>query len=348
MPANVRDTQLAISFGKQTDLVTPVLQAKLMRLTKLNDTLASVNYATEEANEIGSGTDFVTNISKTVKDTSFPLEKVISSQFAAWAFSFGFGKVVKTGASSPFTYTITPIVPATDCLALPSFTYLEKLPHCGGAGDVVYRALIGMVISQFSLTLEKGPSRTSARMSVTCAGTGRTDDAPSLTIPASIETENRLPASSMTLAINGQTNLVSSGLIESIEFTWDNTVALEDGYYPGSGIQDGFALRGRMEIGERRRCSLVFTARAQPNAPELVKLKALSEGTAVIGLVGDLISGADYHSLELTLHRVIYSAVELPSLNGKAGVRVTVTPMFHTTNGLATCVVKTTKDAIGA
>ena len=230
MPANIRDTQLAISFGKQTDLSTPVVQAKLMRLTKLNESLANVNYGTEEVDEIGSGTDFVTAISKTVKDAGFGLEKVISSQLAAWAFSFGFGKVVKTGAASPFTYTITPIVPSTDCLALPAFTYLEKLPDCGGAGDVVYRALIGMVISQFSLTLEKGPSRTSARMSITCVGTGRTDEAPTLTIPTSIETENRLPASSMTLAINGQTNLVSSGLVESIEFNWDNTVALDDAY----------------------------------------------------------------------------------------------------------------------
>ena len=346
MPANIRDTQFAISYKKQAAIATPNPSGDYWRVTKVNQDLANVSFGTEPIDEVGSGTDWITGISKTAKDVSFPIEKILSSQFAAWAFGMAMGKVSKSGSSSPFTYTITPIVPGTDCLNLPVFTALEKVPHCGGGADTVFRALAGCAINELTLTLEKGPQRSSARLSASVVGTGWTDEATSITMPSTVLVESRLPAASMTFAINGQTDLVSAGLISSITWTYSNNARTDDGYFPGSGVQDGFAIRGRMEMGEQRSIGLSFTARAKAGTPELASIKALTEGTAVIGLQGDLISGADYHSLGITMHRLVYSAVELPPENGLVGVRVTSQPMLHASNGICTVVVKTNENNI--
>jgi hypothetical protein len=346
VPANIRDTQFAISYKKQAAIATPNPSGDYWRVTKVNQDLANVSFGTEPIDEIGTGTDWITGVSKTAKDVNFPIEKILSSQFAAWAFGMAMGKVSKSGSSSPFTYTITPIVPGTDCLNLPVFTALEKVPHCGGGADTIFRALAGCAINELTLTLEKGPQRASARLSASIVGTGWTDEATSITMPSTVLVESRLPAASMTFAINGQTDLVSAGLISSITWTYSNNARTDDGYFPGSGVQDGFAIRGRMEMGEQRSIGLSFTARAKAGTPELASIKALTEGTAVIGLQGDLISGADYHSLGITMHRLVYSAVELPPENGLVGVRVTSQPMLHSSNGLCTVVVKTNENNI--
>jgi hypothetical protein len=344
MSFNIRETKIAFGFKAQADLGTPNVDADLWLMTKTNPSLAAVEYQTEPDNSIGFGTDFVTTQYKNGKNVNFSIEKPLTSEFWAWVTSFCLGSSVKTG-TGPWVYTCVPFDPIdTDNLQPPSFTFVEAI-RPGAPSELMNRALVGCVVNDFTLTLEKGPTVNASRVVANCTGTGETIDENTLAIPGTFQTEHRLPSGSAAVTING-TNYITGGLIESIELGFNNNIRGDDRFFPGSGIQDGFAIGGRMEIGDRRTASLTLTARAQAGNPELTKLKNLTEGTAVITLTGDLISGADYHTTTITYHRVVFSSVSYQEADGLVTVVVNAQPLLHSANGLMTVVTKTNKDAI--
>lgn len=345
MAVNIRETKIGLAYKKQSALGTANVAGDMWLLNKMNAELGNVEYATEPNNDIGLGTDFVTEIFKNGKNTSFALEKPASSQFMAWAMAFGLGKTTMTNVGSVYTYTSVPLVPDTDGDQPPAFTYMEAL-RPGTAGELFNRAMIGNVVNDWTLSVEKGSERSATRIRANCIGTGKTSDANTIVFPSTSLSESRLPSASATVSVNG-TDYVAGGLIESIEVNYNNNIRQDTKVYPGSGLQDGFAIGGRMEIGDRRTPSVTLTARASAGSPELTKLKNLTEGTCVLTLTGDLISGSDYHSTSLTFHRVTYSSVTLGNANGIVTVQVNVMPMWHSTNGLMTAVTKTTVTGIG-
>ena len=343
MSTNIREARIAFGFKKQSTISTASISADLWQMNKMNSQLADVQFGTEINNDIGVGTDFVTEVFKTGKSMSIAMEKPATSQFAAWAFGFGLGKTTKTG-TGPWVYTSTPTVGSVDGIGLPAFTCIEAL-RAGTGGELFNRAMIGNVVNDFKFTVEKGPTRSASRLSVNCVGTGNTIDTNVIAFPASTTVEHRMPSASAAVTING-VNYITGGWLESLELTYNNNIRTDDMYFPGSGVQNGFAIGGRMEFGDRRTCGLTFTARGAPTSPEITTLRNLTEGTAVITLTGDLISGGDFHTTTITLHRNVFSALSFADANGIVTVNVTCQPMWHSTNGLITTATKTNIDAI--
>jgi len=124
--------------------------------------------------------------------------------------------------------------------------------------------------------------------------------------------------------------------VPSILVAWQGTT-------PGSF---GAAIRGRMEFGDRE-ASLKFVARFENGSSELTKLRNQTTGTAVISLQGELISGTDYHSLEVTFHKVAFRTAVVGDTDGIVTIEVECTPLWDATNGLLTAVAKTSQDNIG-
>jgi|SRR5215471_20764549 len=320
-PANIREAKIAVGLKPQTDVVTPNLQADLWSFTKVNTALAVVEPRTEtDALDIGKGDEFPTTVFKTSISTSMALEKYASSEFAAWLFAFALGSCAKTAAGTGWTYASTPQNPTTACINLPAFTYVEQIRQTPNA--VVDWAPVGMVINDFTLNLETGPGRANCRLSCNCIGTGKLVNPSGYTIPA-VTTEHSLNASGATvLTVNGIDYLAGTGIgrFNTLEFRWNNNLRADTGYYAGSGTQNGFGVRGRMEFGNRE-VTLNFVARAIAGSVEFNNLLGLVEGATTLTIGGAVIgAGPQTNGITLSFPRTIISS----EVNGESDGVVTV------------------------
>jgi hypothetical protein len=317
-PANVRETKIAFGFQPQADLSTPNTLVELWSLTKTNPALAIAEPVTEDnALDIGKGDEFPTQTFPSHINTTVPLEKYTSSEIMAHLFLFGLGKGTKTGAAPAFTYAAVPSDPVVNCINMAPFTWVEQIRT--GADAVVDRALIGMCVNEFALTIESGPGRANSRVTAGFVGTGQFITPSAIVIPAQTP-EHLLNASGTTsLNVNGIDYLLGGSFI-SAEFRWNNNIRLDTGIYPGSGQQNGFAIRGRMEYGTRE-ATLTFVARAQKGSAEFTNLMSQTEGTTDIKIDGPLIgAGPGKHGIHLQFPRTVLSA----AVNGEADGLVTV------------------------
>jgi len=343
MSANIRETRIAVSAQKQTALQTPLTAAECVSFSKLNAAMSVVDMATEnDAAEIGKGNEFAANNYKSHWNVTGAFEKYISSQFLAWVVAFGFGKTTKTTpASGAYTYTCVPQDPVTDTINMQAFTCVEAIRQGGSA--VVDRALVGCVISDFTISLMSGPGRANAKVSANFIGCGKVVSPSTITVPASL-TEAFLNAASAAITING-VDYVSNANFVMLEQTWNNTVREGAGFYPGSGLDQGAAIRGRLEFGDRVP-GFKFQARFKNGSTELALLYAQTEGTAAWSLTGALITGSTYHGCSCTWQRMRFATAVVNDADGIVTVEVTVTPMWHTSNGLVTFAVTTTLNNI--
>src|SRR5262245_51009638 len=118
-PANIRETILGIGFIAQPDLATPNTAAEMWSITKVNAALSTGNPTTEDnAQDIGKGDEFPTQVFPVAMDVSCSIEKYISSEVAAWMFVFSLGKFTSAAAGVGTKYTCVPAVPLEACLNL--------------------------------------------------------------------------------------------------------------------------------------------------------------------------------------------------------------------------------------
>lgn len=336
MPANIREILIGFGFARQDDIATANTVAGIWRLGKLNAAFAGPRLNTEnDAAELGKGHEFATQIFKTSWDVQGQIEKYLGSDFAAWAMAFGLGKAVKSGTTPNWVYTCTPLDPVTDGIELPYFSFIEQIRP--GAGVVLDRMAVGCAVEGWTLTVGSGPGRENSKLVVEIVGSGKHTEPSAITLPAAV-VEKLLPSASLVCTING-VDYVTNRNIVSLEATWKNNLRVDEGFYPGSGFQDAGdatsgAIRGRLEVGDRE-CGMQFTARFANGSTELTKLKQQTEGTAVMSLSHDV-----NNNLELTYQRIQFSLAELGETNGIVTVRVTCTPMMHSSNGLLTAVAK--------
>ncbi len=344
-PANIQETRIAFGFKPQTDVATPNLITEMWSLTKVNPALSVVNPINEtNALDIGKGNEFPSQVFPSHQDTSVALEKYCSSEFLAWLFCFTTGQATKSPAGTGgFVYVATPNDPAVTCINLPCFTWDEQIRPA--PNSVIDRALIGNVVGDWTLTLSSGPGRANCRVACTLPGSGRAQS-PGLSPLPTVVAEHFLNAAGASIIINGIDYVMSQTFI-SLEFRWNNNVRLDTGLYPGSGTQNGYAVRGRMEYGVRE-MTLNFVARAQKGSTEYNNLLSQTEGPAIFGVKGAVISGAVNHSFQISMPRTILNSV----INGDDAnivtVQCSVTPL-QPTDGVTPIVAMsatTTTDAI--
>jgi hypothetical protein len=336
--ANINELMTCFSFGKQADISTAQTVGSMWRLTNLNRKPWAQNPVSEDdAVETGKGHEFAVQLFKShYAPPEYEIQKYLSAEFAAWAFGFGLGNVVKSGTTPNFIYTITPILGATNPtgLELPYSTYVQQIRPGGSA--VLDQLFKGCAVSSVKLALRNSPGRGSAMLTAGLVTTGQYTEPSTITMPASTPV-HEMQAGGMTLTINGIDYVTSKNFL-TLDWGWSNN--FRSGWFPGSGSQDGFQTQGRFEIGDRAH-GLSFTARFANGSSELTKLRALTTGTAVIVLTNDT-----NNNLTITEQKMAFKVAEIGEADGIVTVSVTGSQLYDTTNGLVTIVAKTAFDGI--
>lgn len=332
MPARIQQLVLGLGANKQTAIASA--GATFLRFKKLDTTLTTPKPVFEnDAAEIGKGHEFITQTFPSHYDVANRIEKYASAEFTTWAVAYGLGNVSVTGSSAPYTYTMVPIDPGTT-LELPYFSLVEQVAE--GGGKAVDNLYVGCAIEDWTYQFSYGPGRASSKMTVNWVGSGLLTTPSSITVPA-LTTENNMLAASMSLSVNG-VDYVSTKRILSGSIGWKNNLLLNAGFYPGSGLQNGLQVRGRMEIGARVP-TFQFTARLLSGSTEYNALVNQTTGTATLSVNHD--AG---NSVSFSFPKMAFQVVENAEADGIVAVTVTGAPQYDTVS--STVMSVTTKCGI--
>ena len=235
-PARIQESMFAWGFRKQTNIIKPAIAADCWRLNKLDGLLKAELVIEDDAAEMGKGHEFATQSFLSHSNVTGSIDTYLSSEWAAFVMSFGLGGVSK-GGTTHLTYTCVPLVPAT-ALELPYFTFLETIRQGGSA--VLDRAALGCVLNSWLLTVGTGPGRANAKLRADFIGSGKVIEPSSIVMPVAATAEHPLFGASVAAAINGVDYVTVKNLV-SLEAGWNNNVAADQGFYPGSGFQTDVA-----------------------------------------------------------------------------------------------------------
>jgi hypothetical protein len=313
MASRIQSKVLGLGLAKQADIDT--ISATFLRFRQLNAELAPSGFTTEnDAAEIGKGDEFI-SMSGIYPVSYSPLariDKYSSAEFMAWAFCYALGGV--TEATS--TYTIKPLDPCVDGLELPYFSVVEQV--CESGGMALDNAFIGCAVEDVTYDFNYGPGRQSGRVTVNWVGSGKMTTPSGATVPAAVA-EHYMLTGSMQMTING-TNYITSKTMLSGQIGWKNNLLVGPGFFPGSGMQNGAAIRGRLEYGARA-STLTFTARLLKNSDEYAKLISppADPSPATVTVTFDAT-----HSITFDYPAVQYETVVNGEQDGIVSVTVTV------------------------
>ena len=328
MAARVQQLILGLGSGKQASISAAA--ATFLRFKKLDTSLTTPKPVFEnDAAEIGKGHEFITQTFPSHYDVGNRIEKYASAEFVTWGVAYALGNIAQTGSSAPYTYTITPLNPGTT-LELPYFSLVEQVAE--GGGNAIDNLHVGCAMEDFTYQFNYGPGRASSKMTVNWVGSGLLTTPSGITVPA-LTTENNMLAASMALTING-VDYVGSKRILSGSIGWKNNLLLNAGFFPGSGLQNGLQVRGRMEVGARVP-SFQFTARLLSGSPEYATLVNQTTGTAVLSVQHD--AG---NSVTFTFQQMAFQMAENTEADGIVAVTVTGAPQYNATNGVLSVVTK--------
>ena len=318
MPARVQQLILGLGKGKQTNISTA--GAAFLRLKKLDTTITTAKPVFEnDAAEVGKGNEFISQTFPSHYDVANRIEKYASAEFVTWACAFGLGNAAVTG-TGPYTYTIVPIDPGTT-LELPYFSIVEQVPE--GGGSAVDNMYVGCAVEDWTYQFTYGPGRSSSKMTVNWVGSGLVTSPSGITVPA-VTLENNMLAASMSLSVNG-VDYVAGKRILSGTVGWKNNLLLNAGFFPGSGMQNGLQVRGRMEIGARVP-TFQFTARLLSGSTEYNTLVNQTTGTATLSVQHDA-----NNSVTFTFPQMAFQVAENAEADGIVAVTVTGAPQYNST-----------------
>lgn len=343
--ADIREIILGIGYKKQSALQTALVAADIWRLRQTNRTPGQPSFVTDnDKDDLGKGTPFATQVFKTSASSEFPWEARLTSQNAAMLGVFGIGLQAKTAAGSGFKYACKPSVLLTAAPDMPATTVVQAIRP--GGSDVFDFSLIGMCCEEFTLSLNSGPGRDNATMRSQWVGCGKFANPSTITVPA-VTTEHSLNSGSATaITING-VNYISNARFFNFEMTYKNNIRLDAGYYPGSGAQNGFNLRGRMWRGDPQVTARI-TALFEDGSTELADFLAQTEGTGRITIPGATIGGGpETHLLDITLYRTVTQNISIGDQDGLVSVTADVALLEHPSNGVMLWEAVTTQDNIG-
>ena len=327
MPARVQQLILGLGKGKQTNISTA--GSTFLRLKKIDTTLTTAKPVFEnDAAEIGKGNEFISQTFPSHYEVANRLEKYATAEFVTWACAFGLGNASVVGSGAPYTYTIVPIDPGTT-LELPYFSLVEQVAE--GGGSAVDNLYVGAAVEDWTYQFSYGPGRASSKMTVNWVGSGLVTQPSGITVPA-VTLENNMLAASMALSVNG-VDYVAGKRILSGSIGWKNNLMLNAGFFPGSGMQNGLQVRGRVEIGARVP-TFQFTARLLAGSPEYNTLVNQTTGTATLSVQHD--AG---NSVAFTFPKLAFQVVENAEADGIVAVSVTTAPQFDTVTGTVISVV---------
>jgi hypothetical protein len=340
--ANINELINGWSFGKQTNISTAALVAKIWRLTNLNTKpWAKVPVNEDDRAEIGKGHEFPTQLFKSHYNMpTYELSKYASSEFLAWVMAFSLGNVTLAGSGPPYTYTIVPALGATNPtgLELPYFSFVQQIRPGGSA--VLDEILVGCAIKGWKLAIKNSPGRASAMLSAECVASGQYTSPSAITLPAATQLHEFNAGMVSALTINGIDYLTggAGGNFVSLDASWENN--FRPGFFPGSGEQDGFQIQGRFEWGDRS-FTVQFVVRVQAGSTEYANLINQVTGPATITFTRDT-----NNIFSMVVQSMGFNVVELSNTDGIATLQVTGVQLYDPTNGLVTMSITTPMAAI--
>lgn len=336
--ALLQEVRFAIGFKQQTDLVTPLVAADMWSLRQTNTDLIQATPVNEDdANDLGKGV-YVTQTFPSHIESGGPWNGRLSSETGAMVSAFGVGKVAKSTVTGGFTYTIHEPTLATDGITLPVTTVCEQIRTGGDA--ITDKAQTGVACEEFGIELKQGPGRDNALFTSQWLGTGAFVKPSTITIPA-LTSEHTLNAGSVTtLTLLGFDYLANKRFV-NVSFKWKNNIRDNSSYYPGSGSQSGYQLRGRIRRGVP---TITLTAQVEcdSGSNEEDLLLAQTEGTGTIELQGALLpSSTTHHGWKIQFFRMTVKSSKIADADGLATYNLEYFIMEHATNGVlqidATC-----------
>lgn len=302
---DTRELRVAWGFNRQAALQTALAVGSLWSLNQSNDDFGFPRPNHEDnANDKGKGTPFPTQRFKTTLDSSTPWNYYLTSQNAAMLAVFGLGKVSEAveGANGGVKYVCAPnVVLAAANDDMPSTSNLVTVRQ--GASDVVDHLLIGMCCEEFTITVTRGPGRENATMTSSWVGCGKYTKPSGIVQPA-LTVEHELNAGGVSILSLFGTDLLPTKRFEQFTFTVKNNIRLDRGYYPGSGSQLGYQLRGRMLRGPQQ-ITASYQALLEDGSPEFDAVLAGTQGVFRMKMEGPQIgAGPEKHYLDITLPKV--------------------------------------------
>ena len=326
MASRIQSKVLGLGLGKQPDIAT--ISPSFIRFRQLNPELAPSGFLTEnDAAEIGKGDEFIseTGVYPVSYNPLARIDKYSSAEFMTWAFAYALGGVTEATG----TYTIVPLDPCINGIEGPYFSVVEQV--CESGGMALDNAFIGCAIEDVTYEFNYGPGRQSGRVTVNWVGSGKMDTPSGATIPAPIA-EHYMLTASMQLTING-IDYVSAKTILSGTIGWKNNLLVGPGFFPGSGIQNGAAIRGRLEYGPRA-STFSFTARLLKNSQEYQML--ITPPAAGVATAALTVSFDATHTITFNYPAIQYETVVNGEQDGIVSVTVTVaTKSAGTSNPLS-------------
>lgn len=323
MAARIQNKILGLGQDAQADIHTP--SQTFLRFRQNNPELAPSGFMTEnDAAEIGKGTEFISvdGVYPVSYNPLARIDKYASAEFATWAFAFALGKVTEAAG----TYTIKPIDPCTDGLELPYFSVVEQV--CEAGATALDNEFVGCAIEDVEYTFNYGPGRQSGSMTVNWVGSGKMVTPSGVTVPAPVS-EHYLLSASMALTING-VDYVAAATILSGTIGWKNNLLVGPGFFPGSGMQNGAAIRGRLEMGARA-STFTFTARLLKSSQEYQMLiTPPPAGTAKASLTATFDAT---HTVTFNYPSIQYETVVNGEQDGIVSVTVTVATKLDPVQG---------------
>jgi hypothetical protein len=313
MASRIQGKTLCLGKAKQVNIAT--ISPSFLTFTQLNEEVTAQGFRTEnDAAWIGKGDEFARQVFPVSFDPSASISHYGSTELTTWAWAYALGGVAQTGAG-PFDYTINPIAPGTS-LELPYFTVVEQVPE--GGGKSIDNAFVGCAVEEVTNTIAWGAGLATHKLDIKWNGSGLITSPSGVVAPSDTILHMQLGAS-MVATING-TNYVSGKDIVGVTLGWKNNLNMTAGLYPGSGTQNGAAVRGRIFIGTR---SPMFKFRALlvNGSPEYAALVAQITGTAAVTVSYDSNDSSTW-----TWNQISYGVVEFGQTNGLVDVEVTIIP----------------------
>jgi hypothetical protein len=339
--ALIQEVRFGIGFKKQADLVTALVAADMVSLRHTNEEIIQAQPINEDdAADLGKGV-YITNQYPSHIQAGGPFNGRLTSESGAIISAFGIGKATKATAGDGFKYTCAAPSLATDGLDLPATTMAVQIRTGGSA--ITDKALIGVCCEEFGVQLKQGKGRDNATFTSQWIGTGKYANPSAITMPAFYD-ENSLNAGGVTALTLIGFNYLTNLRFVSVDFGWKNNIRDESGYYPGSGSQDGFQVKGRMRRGVPQ-ITLRVTVECDSGSNEEDLLLAQTEGTGVITVVGAAI-GAAFHTWKITFHRLTVKAAPIGNTDGIASYSLEYSVMEHASNGVLTIEATTGIDDI--
>ena len=332
--ALIQEVRFGVAYKKQVDLVTPLTAADMWSLRQTNSDFIQAQPVNEDdANDYGKGV-YITETFPSYIDSKGNWNGRLTSESAAMISAFGIGAATKATSGGGFKYTMVAPIFATDGLQLPATTMCLQIRTGGDA--ITDKALVGMVCEEFGFEWKLGPGRDNALFTSSWIGTGANVKPSTITIP-DIYAEHSMNAGAITaLNFDGFDYLANLRFI-SCKFNWKNNFRDNSSYFPGSGSQSGYQLRGRMRRAAPT-ITLQTVVECDSGSSEEDLLLSQTYGT---GRITAAASVAD-NALDIQFFKIVPKATPITESEGIASYTVDWSVVQHPSNGVlqidATCL----------